>query len=141
MGLFSVFSKKENVIVQSMKDYLGKYMVKYASQNHEDMPNVAGIFANTRIMLNSLTDKIVKQELRSSGMCAECAVLNIIQNNAMTEIEPTKNWVFGLSDGGAFDLYMAVNEEKFNLGYIDFGQYQENKLLGQCLRKGHRPII
>ena len=146
MGLFHKLSKKNNDLLQSMQDYLTSYMAKYARENPASMSNVAGIFANARMMINSLTEKDIKelQKNRFAADVCRSGVLNILQNHAMSEIRcvDTKDLFFGNNDDdGAFDLYMAINEEKLNLGYINIDQYEDNKRLGDCLRMGLRPII
>lgn len=144
MGLFSFFFGEKTDLLKCMKDYLSEFMGEYMADHHDDMPNIAGIFANTRIMLNSMSEKDIKDAMRQNGVTAECAVLNILQNHAMAQIEPVpmSAWLYGGdSDGGAFDLYMAINEEKLRLGCIGVDQYEDNKRLGVCLRRGQRPII
>ena len=145
MGLFSIFGgNKGNQLIQDMKDCLSRFMVRYATENPNDMENVAGIFANAHMMINTMTPKDAKQALGQNGVNAECGVLNIIQNYAMSEIEstPMSSWLYGgESDNGAFDLYMFVNDLKLNLGYISEEQYHDNKRLGTCLRRGQRPLI
>lgn len=143
MGLFSFFSsKKYNNILHDMKDYLCKFMAEYAVESPESMPDVAGIFANTQIMLDSLSPKDIKKAIKANGVTAECGVLNIIQNYAMYEIKSTteKDLLFGEKDE-AYDLYIYVNEKKLKLNYISNEQYQDNKRLGFCLKTGKRPII
>ena len=145
MGLFSIFgSNKDTQLLQEMRCYLDQFMVKYATENPDDMENVAGVFANARMMINAMSAKDVKRGMKQNGVNAECGVLNIIQNYAMSEIESlsTKDLLFGgEEDNGAFDLYMFVNGLKLNRGYISEEQYDDNKRLGTCLRLGQRPLI
>ena len=125
-----------------MKDSQSDFLTKYATAHPDNMPDVAGIFANARIMLNSLTEKDVAREMKTNGVSAELGALNILQNYAMAEIEAVsmRDMLLG-GDSGAYSLYMAINEEKLEKGYIDIEQYNENKRLGFCLRTGHRLIF
>ena len=143
MGLFSIFgSNKETDILQEMKDFLEKFMTKYASENPDDMEALAGVFANARMMVNSLTPKDAKKAMKQNGVDAACGVLNILQNYAMTEIRPEsmRDILYG-EEGEAYNLYMNINDEKLRLGYISKEQHQDNKRVGYCIRTGERPII
>ena len=142
MGLLSIFGigRKDSELVHDMRDYLNKFIVRYATENHDAMEEIAEIFANARMMLNSMTSKNAKKAMKQNRVAAH-GVLNILQNYAMAEIKTVdmKDLLFG-EDDEAFNLYMYINDEKLRLGYIDEKQYQENKRLGNCIRMGQRPL-
>ena len=146
MGFFSMFSSNKNSeILQLMKDYLSEFMCKYASKHPDDMPYVAGIFANTRMMINSMSPRDANKAMSKNGVSAECGVLNILQNYSMPEFtsDSVDDLLFGDNEGKeeAFDLYMFINEEKLRLGYISKEQYEENRILGLCLKTGQKPYF
>ncbi len=144
MGVFSIFGnrRKDTELVHDMKGYLAKFTSKYAIEKHDAMKEVAGIFANARVMLNSMTSKDAKKAMKPNGVAAACGVLNILQNYAMIAIKKgdLSDFLYGEEDE-AFNLYMYINDEKLRLGYIDEKQYKDNKRLGNCIRTGKRPII
>lgn len=140
MGLFN---RGKNIdILQQMKDSVEDVMARYAMERPEDMANVAHIFANARMILNAMGPKDVKRGMRQNGVSAECGALNILQNCAMQEIEAVSfsDYIWGKEDHGAYDLYMAINDEKYQKGYLSEAQYQENERLGNLLRQGKIPL-
>lgn len=146
--LFSKWFKKESKgtiqegesVIQEMKDSLLIFMTGYAIQKHDNMESLAGIFASAQNIINSVSPKEVQKEMSKNSVSAESIVLNIIQNCAMYEIKAsTKDFLFGQEDE-AFVLYMDINDEKLEKGYISKEQYEENKRLGTCLKIGIRLV-
>ena len=142
MNLFSMFSNKNDIILlQKMKDYLTDFIEKYSINNPNEIENLSEIFTNAKAMLNAMTPNELKEGMQDNGVSAECGVLNILQNFAMSEInnDSLKDVMLGETDSSAYNLYMAINEEKFKNKYISEEQYEDNKRLGDCLKFGINP--
>jgi len=131
MGLFK--NKKTNYI-QDMREYLREFMRLYIKNNPSVADAVIPIFSNTEVMIRGLTEKKVKKMMNINHVNIECGVLNILQNFSMTEIKAKpaadfmRSVMFGEMDT-AYALYNYINDFKFNKGYINKQQYDENSLL------------
>ena len=64
----------------------------------------------------------------------ECGALNIIQNFAMTSLEPksVENFICG-NNSNVYSLYNYVNKFKYDKGYISKQQFDENAMVATKL--------
>lgn len=137
MGLFSFFRTKNNVITQEARNTVLNYMARYATENPDSIRDVSYIFANSLQIVGALSPKQIKKEASKSNIPIELIALNVLQNCAMTYISPCSVTDFiKYHDDDAYNLYKAVNDEKYNKGLISKHQHEENELLATQIKIG-----
>ena len=123
------FSKKKTNYVDEMRDYVKDFMLKYIKEFPSSSDNVIPIFSDIEQMISKLSEKKISNMMKNNSENIECYTLNIIQNFAMTRLEPKSGVDFIIGNNKAFDLYNYVNEYKYNKGYISKQQFDENSML------------
>jgi hypothetical protein len=127
-----LFNKKKYLIIaEEMKEATKNYMAQYASENPDEIEDVAYIFASAMHMIEQASPQDIKKGMSSTGASARAAALNILQNCAMVEISPCSatELISKMYDDAAYDLYNAINDEKLKNMFISKRQHEENKLL------------
>lgn len=130
MGLFN---REKTNYVGEMREYIKNFMVQYINEFPLSSDDVIPIFSDAEQMIRGLSERKISKIMRLNHVNIECGVLNIIQNFAMTRLEPKSCVDFLGSDDKAYDLYNCVNKCKYNKGYISKQQFEENKMLATKL--------
>ena len=132
MGWF--LGKPKTNYVGVMRECVKEFMLKYIKEFPGPSDVVIPIFSDAEQMIRGLSEKETSKMMNVNGVNAECGALNIIQNFAMTKLEPKSGVDFLKgNDNDAFDLYNYVNQVKLDKGYITKQQFEENKLLATKL--------
>ena len=129
-----LFNKKKTNNVGEMREYVKNFMLAYIKEFPKASDVVIPIFSEAELMIRGLTEKEISKMLKSNHVNIEFGALNIIQNFAMTKLEPKSavDFIEGVDDD-ALDLYRYVNKFKLNKGYISKQQFDENELLATKL--------
>ncbi|MBQ5321583.1 MAG: hypothetical protein J6K88_05980 [Oscillospiraceae bacterium] len=127
------FNREKTNYVGEMREYIKKFMLKYIKEYPSASDVVIPIFSNAEQMVRGLSEKQISKMMKTNNVNIECGALNIIQNFAMTELEPKSGVDFLRGDNYAYDLYNYVNEYKYANGYISKLQFEENKMLATKL--------
>ena len=131
MGLFNR-SKTNNV--GEMQKYVKEFMLLYIKEFSSDSDDVIPIFSEVELMIRGLSEKEVNKMLKVNHVNVEGGTLNIIQNFAMTKLEPKSGADFILGkDNSALRLYNYVNKYKYDKGYINKKQFDDNAMLATKL--------
>lgn len=129
-----LFNKTKTNYVGEMRECVKFFMLKYIDDFPKSSDVVIPIFSDAEQMIRGLSEKDIAKMMKVNRVNVECGALNIIQNFAMTNLEPKSGVEFLKSnDNYALDLYNYVNQMKLDKGYITGRQYEENKLLATKL--------
>lgn len=126
MGLFN--KEKTNYRLE-MHELLKNFMLEYVEEFPKAADAVIPIFSNADQMIKNTSEKELSTMLKRNKTNVEHAVLNIVQNWAMTELKPKTGADFLMAEDYALNLYDYVNNMKYERGYISKEQFEENKLL------------
>ena len=130
MGLFF----KETHYREEMSDYLRELMISYMKDRLGDADEIVAIFSDANELIKHSAEREVRKGIKQYGLNVESSALNILQNVAMQAITPVSGADFILGKTGvAYKLYNDVNSMKFNKGYIDKKQFDDNAALGDKL--------
>ena len=128
------FNKAKTNYVSEMREYVKSFMLEYIKEFPMSSDVVIPIFSDAELMIRGLSEKEISKMMRVNHVNVECGALNIIQNFAMTKLEPKSGVDFLMSnDNHAYDVYKYVNKYKYNRGYITKQQFDENELLATKL--------
>ena len=134
MGLFDFLGLSKTNYVGEMIEYLKHFMLGYIKEHPEASDDVIPIFSNANEMLKGTSENEIRKSMKHNNVNIECGVLNIVQNFAMTELNPKSAAEFlKKTDDHALNLYKYVNDLKYKKGYISKQQYDENSLLATKL--------
>lgn len=128
-----IFNKKKTNYVGEMRDYVRDFMLKYIKEFPSSADDVIPIFSDVECFIRNLSEKEIYKMMKTNSVNIECGALNIIQNFAMTKLEPKSAVDFLISNDTILDLYNYVNEAKYNKGYISKQQFDENANLATKL--------
>lgn len=127
MGLFDW--NKTNYLGE-MRDCLKNLMLRYIKEYPRASNDVIPIFSDAEEMIRGWPERKIGKMLKQNNVNVECAVLNIVQNVAMSNLKPKSGAEFINGGDHVLDLYNYLNKLKLEKGYISKQQYVENEELG-----------
>ena len=131
MGLFK---RIKTNYVDEMREYVKNFMLRYIKEFPSSSDDVIPIFSDAEQMIGNLSEKQISKMMKVNQVNIECGALNIIQNFAMTRLEPKRVEDFIRGDNSsAYSLYNYVNKFKYDNGYISKQQFDENAMLATKL--------
>ena len=127
------FNKSKTNYAEEMREYIKNFMLQYIKEFPLSSDEVIPIFSDAEQMIRGFSEKEVSKMMKVNRVNVECGALNIIQNFAMTRLEPKSGVELIRDDNHPYDLYNYVNKYKYNRGYISKQQFDENALLATKL--------
>lgn len=128
------FNKVKTNYVDEMREYIKDFMLRYIKEFPLSSDDVIPIFSDAEQLIRESSEKQVSKMMKVNRVNIECGALNIIQNFAMTRLEPKSAIDFLRDDANnAYALYNYVNKYKYDKGYITKQQFDENAMLATKL--------
>lgn len=140
----SIFCRKNlGYMNVAMKNCIDDFKLSYLSSHTLSVAKIKTlnkICKKAHKMINKMSSTDIANGMAVNDVSIECAALNILQNVAMINIKPCSavEYINGSSEDYAYDLYKAINTEKFWRGLISEEQYGENITTGTLVKLGKR---
>lgn len=128
-----LFGRMKNNYRIELREHVKAFMLNYIKEYPNSADDVVPIFSQADILVQNLTERELYKVVKRQGHSMEYMALNIIQNCAMMELKPKNAIDFLQGNDYIHSLYDHVNELKYERGYIDRQQFEENKMLGTQL--------
>ena len=131
MGLFR--NVKDEIIGLGKAEVM-LFAMKHEELSEEELRTSSEIFAEVVGYCESASNSQLKREMKSMGVGSHAAMLNIVQNVAMSIYMQNMNntdYLMGFNEqlNMAEEVYNYVNDTKLEKGYISKLQHEENRRL------------